>query len=75
MTTRSLPACAISNAATQRIPLPQAATSPPSALRMRMNASAPPLIGGSITSNWSQPIPVRRSAMARASSSPMTGPP
>ena len=55
----------ISRAATQRVALPHAATSPPSALRMRMKASAKPLTGFSMTISWSQPTPVRRSASAR----------
>ena len=59
---------AISSEATQRLALPQAATSPPSALRMRMKASARAAAGGSMTMSWSQPTPVCRSAMARTCS-------
>src|SRR6185295_13189768 len=56
----------ISSWATQREALPQASTSPPSALRMCMAASVLPFFGGSITMNWSHPTPVLRSATARA---------
>jgi hypothetical protein len=66
MATRSLPRSRISSWATQREALPQASTSPPSALRICMAASVLPFFGGSITMNWSQPTPVLRSATARA---------
>ena len=52
--------------ATQRVALPQASASLPSALRMRMKARAAGCRAGSITISWSQPMPVRRSASARA---------
>ena len=53
------------DAATQRVALPQAPASAPSGLRMRMKASALESSGGgSMTMNWSQPTPVRRSAIA-----------
>ena len=65
-TTRSLPVSRMTSAATQRVPLPQASTSPPSALRMRMKISAPGALGFSRMSSWSQPTPVCRSAIARA---------
>ena len=65
-TARSRPLSAISRRAAQRAPLPHAAAAPPSALNTRMKASA--RAEGSSTMTWSQPIPVRRSATARASS-------
>ena len=65
---------AATSAATQRVALPQAPTSPPSAFQMRMNTSA--LRDGSSTISWSQPIAlfavgdgahrVRRREQARA---------
>ncbi len=51
----------------QREALPQDSTSPPSLFQMRMRTSA--LGDGSMTMSWSQPMPVLRSAMARAASS------
>ena len=69
ITTWSLPFSFISRSATQRVALPQASTSPPSALRMRMKASASRFFAGSIRISWSQPIPWRRSAMRRVSAS------
>src|SRR5579859_5295092 len=53
-----------SSVATQRVALPQASTSPPSALKIRIFAVA--TSEGSIRISWSQPMPVWRSAMARA---------
>ena len=52
--------------ATQRVALPQASASLPSGLRMRMKSCAAGLRGGSSTISWSQPMPVWRSAKARA---------
>ena len=49
MMTCSVCFSAISSEATQRLAFPHAATSPPSALRMRMNASASAAAGGSMT--------------------------
>ncbi len=58
----------VSSQATQRVALPQAATSPPSAFQMRMKTSAAlSLPAGSMAISWSQPTPVARSAMARTS--------
>ena len=54
-----------SAATTQRVALPQLSTSPPSLFQMRILRSAVSL--GSRTISWSQPTPVRRSAIARAS--------
>ena len=53
----------------QRVALPQLSTSPPSLFQMRMVTSA--LAEGSSTISWSQPMPVLRSAMARAFASSM----
>jgi hypothetical protein len=50
------------------VALPQASTSPPSAFQIRMKASA--RVEGSMAMIWSQPTPLSRSAMARASSGP-----
>ena len=64
---RGRPVSRASRSATQRVALPQAPASPPSGLRMRMKASASePAGAGSIAMNWSQPTPVRRSAIAAA---------
>ena len=52
----------------QRVALPQAPTSDPSALKMRMKTSA--FCDGSMTITWSQPTPVERSPMRCASSAP-----
>src|SRR3954468_24167169 len=52
---------------TQRLALPQASTSPPSAFQIRILTSA--TSDGSSTITWSQPTPVRRSAIARARAS------
>jgi hypothetical protein len=67
--TRGRPLSRASRSPTQRVALPQAATSEPSALKMRMNTSAPR--DGSSTITWSQPMPARRSASRRASSGPI----
>src|SRR6185369_8911178 len=48
----------------QRVALPQLSTSPPSLFQIRILRSADWL--GSSTISWSQPMPVRRSASARA---------
>ena len=56
------PAC-INCQPTQRVPLPQAPTSSPSAFQKRARASAPS--AASMTISWSQPTPPVRSAMAR----------
>ncbi len=71
ITTRSRPAASASSQPTQRVALPQASTSPPSAFQMRMKASAPGASGGagSMAISWSQPTPDARSAMARTSAS------
>src|SRR6266849_1601091 len=61
----SLPFSRMTSAAMQRVPLPQASASPPSALRMRMKTSAPRVFAFSRTRSWSQPTPLCRSAMAR----------
>src|SRR6185437_10289720 len=66
MTTSSLPEASISSQPTQRVALPQASTSPPSAFQMRMKASA--FCEDSMAMSWSQPTPLVRSAMARACS-------
>ena len=61
------PVSRASRSTTQRVALPQAPASAPSGLRMRMKASALELGGGgSMAMNWSQPMPVRRSAIAAA---------
>ena len=62
----------ISTSATQRVALPQAATSLPSLLRMRIKASASSSRDGSMTISWSQPTPVLRSAMRAAVASSMS---
>ncbi len=49
---------------TQRVAFPQLSTSPPSLFQMRIRRSALSL--GSSTISWSQPTPIRRSAMLRA---------
>ncbi len=67
MTWLRRPVSVASRDATQRVALPQAPASAPSGLRMRMKASAlEPNGGGSMVMNWSQPMPVRRSASAAA---------
>ena len=66
ITASSPPEACISSQPTQRVPLPQAETSSPSAFQNRTWASA--VSDGSTTISWSQPIPVVRSAMARTSS-------
>ena len=53
----------------QREALPQLSTSKPSLFQMRMRTSA--TSDGSSTITWSQPMPVLRSAMARAFASSM----
>ncbi len=59
----------VSSHPTQRVALPQAATSPPSAFQIRMKASAGSSgVAGSMAISWSQPMPRARSAMARTSS-------
>ena len=61
------PVSRASRSTTQRVALPQAPASAPSGLRMRMKASALEFGGGgSMAMNWSQPTPVRRSAIAAA---------
>ena len=55
-----------SSQATQRVALPQASASLPSGLRMRISSRAAGWRGGSSTISWSQPMPVCRSANARA---------
>jgi hypothetical protein len=69
---RSRPVSAMIREATQRVAFPQASTSPPSALRMRMKTSAAPFVGGSMVISWSQPTPTRRSATARAAAASRT---
>ena len=54
----------MSSHAAQREPLPQAATSSPSAFQKRTAAST--VAEGMMAMIWSQPTPVARSAMARA---------
>src|SRR5438270_3602099 len=49
---------------THLVALPQLSTSPPSLFQIRMRRSASSL--GSSTISWSQPTPLRRSAIARA---------
>ena len=57
-----------SRRATQRVTLPQAPTSPPSLLKMRILTSA--RVDGSSRISWSQPMPVfSRLAIARARAS------
>ncbi len=63
----SLPEACISSQAAQRLPLPQASISPPSAFQNRTKASA--RADGPRLMSWSQPTPVVRSQIARASSS------
>ena len=53
----------------QRVALPQLSTSTPSLFQIRMVTSA--CADGSSTISWSQPMPVLRSAMARAFASSM----
>ncbi len=60
----SIVAGAPSSLITQRVALPQLSTSPPSAFQIRILRSA--MSEGSSRITWSQPMPVRRSAIARA---------
>ena len=64
--TRGSPVSRPSRSATQRVALPQASASLPSALWMRIRTWASGWRGGSSRITWSQPMPVRRSASARA---------
>ena len=66
----SRPDSSIAIHATQRAALPQASASPPSALWMVNAASAAPSAGSRRTISWSQPMPVRRCAIARTRSAP-----
>ncbi len=65
--TASRPLASISSQPTQRAALPHCSTAPPSAFQIRMKASA--FGEGSMAISWSQPIPLSRSAIARASAS------
>src|SRR5580700_3705941 len=71
MRTCGSPVSSATSLAMHRLALPQASASLPSALRMRMKACAARWLGGSIRISWSQPMPVRRSASARATAASM----
>ena len=66
ITAWSRPEASISSQPTQRLALPQAPTSSPSAFQKRTAASA--LSEASMETSWSQPIPACRLAIARTSS-------
>jgi hypothetical protein len=67
-----LPVSSISSQPTQRVALPQASTSPPSRLWMRMKASAP-LSERSMVIIWSKPIAVGLAEHRMASGGRCTG--